>query len=281
MMLDAVPFDYASPQAPLIVVEGRIGKDGRKANVVVDTGGTAPFEVAISEAVAKSQKLALSAEIAPPTTTAVGPARQTYRTGRLERFSLGPVTLGPVDVAVVPMIDRMEGQVGRRIDAIVGQHFLRARTISIDYAARTIDLEAPAGSAADALHFTPGRDKPLILVQARVNGAGPFTLEIDTGATGTTLSPEAAKQAGVEAKGQGVLGGAGGAVSVGFGEASVSFGPTTRQLPRVVISEAMTGISKAVGTPIDGILGFDFFAGAKLTIDYPRHELWLIPAAWP
>lgn len=274
--MDAIPFEYASPQAPLIVLEARIGDRRDKAVVVLDTGGLAPFDVILGQAVAQRMGLSLGEEVTPPATTAVGAGKQTYRVGKLTRFTLGPVSLTSIDVAVTPMVDQMGRQVGRRVDAIVGQHFLRARTVSIDYAARRLDLDAKAGAQGAAIAFTEGRLKPLMLVRATINGQGPFTLEIGTGATGTTLSPETAAQAGVASRGQGALGGAGGSVSVGLGEATVAFGPVTRALPRVAISGAMDGISAAAGARIDGILGTDFFAGTRLTIDYPGKRLWLV-----
>jgi predicted aspartyl protease len=275
--MDAIPFEYASPQAPLIVLEARIGEARDKIAVVLDTGGLAPFDVILGQAVAQRMGLALSDEVTPETTTAVGPRKQSYRTASLSRFTLGPVTLAPATAAVTPMVDQMGGQVGRKVDAIVGQYFLRSRTIAIDYAARKLDLTAEPGAAAQAVAFSLGRLKPLMLVTATVNGVGPFTLELDTGATGTTLSPEAAARAGVASRGQGVLGGAGGAVSVGYGEASVTFDGVTRKLPRVALSDAMGPISAAAGAPIDGILGTDFFDGTRLTIDYPAQRLWLTP----
>jgi predicted aspartyl protease len=273
--MDAIPFEYASPQAPLIVVEARLGDRRDKASVVVDTGGAAPFAVIVSQAVAQRLGISLSEEITPPSTTAVGPRKPTYRTGKLDGFSLGPMSLGQVDVAVTPMVDEMGAQVGRRIDAVVGQYFLRDRRISVDYAARRLDLAAPAGPEAEAIGFTLGRLKPLVLVQARVNGAGPFTMQIDTGATGSTLSPGAAARAGVTAQGRGALGGAGGSVAVGVAKAQLAFGSIQRDLPVVAISDAIDAISVAVGTPIDGILGTDFFQATRLTLDYPKQRLWL------
>lgn len=268
-----IPFDYASPQAPLIVVQAK-GGDGRdNMAVVVDTGAAAPFAVFVSEAVAKRHSLALSEEIVPADSIAVGPRRQGYRTAKLARFELGLVTLGATDIAVVPMIDRMA--VGRRVDAIVGYHFLRERRFAIDHRARTIDLAAPAGPDAEAIRFMLAAKKPLILVEAMVNGAGPFTLEIDTGASGTMLSRAAAARAQVAATGAGVQSGAGGLVQVDVGAASVELGGVRRALKFVSISDAMDSIGTAAGTSIDGILGTDFFSCCRLIVDYPNQRLWL------
>lgn len=272
---DAVAFDYASPNAPLIIVEARIGKARHKATVVVDTGGTAPFDVFLSQAAAKRQKLTLSDSVLPPETTAVGPRPQSFRTGTLDSFVLGPVVIGPTSVAIVPMIDDMRAVAGRPVDAIVGQKFLSRQVFSIDYAARKLDLTATPGPDAAAIGFSMAAKKPLILVEVMLNGTGPFKLQIDTGATASTLSPKAAERAGVAVQGHGVQTGAGGAVQVGVGQVRAAFGGIERPLERIAISEAMTGISAAAGTPIDGILGLDFFKGSRLTIDYPNQRLWL------
>lgn len=271
-----LPFEYASDHAPLIVAEGAIGARRERVAVVVDTGATAPFAVFISEGMANHLSLAQSAVITPPDTTAVGPRRPTYRVARLDRFVLGPVDLGPAEVAVLPMIDAMGAGVGRRIDAIVGEQFLRDHAFSIDHGARRIDLAAALGAEAQAIPFVLAARKPLILVQATVNGAGSFVMQIDTGASATLLSPSAAARAGVVALGQGAQGGAGGSVAVGVGKAEVLFGGVSRALAPVAISEAMTSISAAAGSPIDGILGLDFFKGSRLTIDYASRRLWMV-----
>ncbi|CAN5404515.1 hypothetical protein BH09PSE1_BH09PSE1_10990 [soil metagenome] len=269
----AITFQPASIHAPLMVVDGRVDPAGPVA-VVFDTGASAPFDVFLSPSLASRLSLPLSEEIAPPDTTAVGSARQTYRTARLDHFALGPVVLSQNTVAVVPMIDSMEAQVGRRVDAIVGHHLVRDRTIAIDYAARRIDLTATPGSGETAIPFTLAVRKPLTLVAVTINGFGPFQLEIDTGATGTTLSPDAAGRAGIQAAGRGRLGGAGGGVDVRLGQAILSFGPVSRTVA-VAISPAIDAIAASAGSPVDGILGGDFFAETCLTIDYPGSRLWL------
>jgi predicted aspartyl protease len=269
----ALAFEPATIQAPLMVVEGRIDPAG-PVSIVFDTGATAPFDVFLSPTLATRLGLVLSDEVAPPDSTAVGPARQTYRTAHLDHFALGPVALKGTDVAVVPMIDAMQAQVGRRIDAIVGHHLIRDRIIAVDYPARRIDLAAAAGDDRTAIPFTLGARKPLVLVPVIINGQGPFQLEIDTGATGTTLSPNAAGRARIQTSGQGRLGGAGGGVDVGLGQAALSFGPVSRTIG-VAVSPAIGAIAASAGSQVDGILGGDFFSGTCLTIDYPRSRLWL------
>lgn len=273
--MDSIPFAYASAEAPLIVAEGRMGSTGTRVSVIVDTGASPPFAVFVSAEVAARLALAQSASITPSESTAIGPKPQSYRTAKLTRFELGPVALGPVDIAVLPMIDAMSAHVGRRIDAIIGYEFLKQRTVSIDYRAQRIDLAARHGDARRAIDFVLGSGKPLILVPVRINGSGPFVMEVDTGATGSTLSPAAAASAGVDTHGQGRMTGAGGQIDVGVAAATVGFGGIERALDRVAVSDSVTAIGTAAGTRIDGILGTDFFRDTVLTIDYPGRRLWL------
>lgn len=270
-----IPFEYASTQAPLIVTSGKIGGRREDAAVVIDTGGTAPFPVFVSTAMAGRLTLVQSEEITPADTTAIGPRRQRYRTAQLDRFELGPVELGPTQIAVLPMIDEMSAHVGRPIDAIVGYTFLQDRIISIDYAAQQVNLAASPGSDLQAVNFTLAARKPMILVQVSVNGIGPLTMEIDTGATATVLSPSAAKRTGIVMVGEGQQAGANGTIAVGIGRGTFAFAGVERAVAPVAIAEAMTSISAAAGTSIDGILGTDFFKGSRLVIDYPHKKLWV------
>jgi predicted aspartyl protease len=268
-----VAFEAASPAAPLMVVAGQIGD--APADIVFDTGASAPFPVFLSERAAERLGLTLSAEIAPPSTTAIGSARQTYRTGRLPSFTLGPVRLKDAQVAVTPMIDAMERQLGRRIDAIVGHHLVAERVIAIDYAAGRINLAAPTPDAASSVGVELAPLKPLAMVRMTVNGRGPFLMEIDTGATTTSLSPRAAAKAGVKAQSRGRMGGAGGAVDVGVGRGSAELGKVSRDLRAIAITPAVDQVGAAAGAALDGIIGGDFFAGACLTLDYPGRRLWV------
>ncbi|WP_044560066.1 aspartyl protease family protein [Azospirillum sp. B4] len=280
-MVDAVPFDYASRQAPLIVVEGRLGEQSTKGRIVVDTGATAPFPIFLSVSRAQGLHLPLSGDITPDSSTAIGGGAQTYREGELSAFSIGPIKLEHAKVAVLPMIDAMTQQVGPPVDAIVGYQFLRGHRFSIDYSARQIDFAAPAGRDADALSFSLGQRKPLILVETTVNGAGPFIFEIDTGATVTTLSPDVAERTGVAITGEGTLGGAGGTVAIRRGDARVALGPVGYSLRNVSISDHLSAISSAAGSKVDGILGLDFLYRTKLTIDYPASKVWIVETSPP
>lgn len=124
----------------------------------------------------------------------------------------------------------------------------------------------PTQQAPKGAIVVPFRDKPVILVQGKINGK-PFTLGFDTGASHTVLSPEAAQAAGVRAQGQ-------------FGTADLSAGDATLKGQRVAV-QAMPQFQqfKMFGVNVGGILGFPFLSQFVITFDYKAKQLTLVPAA--
>ena len=276
--MDAIPFDFAPGAIPAVIVRGEVGRDSA-GTVVIDTGAVGPYPVFLSEARARALGLKLSPPLPVTSSTALGAEPQTYRTAMLPIFRLGSVRLTNVTIAVTPVVDALGRAIGRQVDAVVGYEFLRQRIVSIDYARHLVDLAASDGATADAIAFTVAPNRPVTIVSAQVNGIGPFALEIDTGASGTSLSPNAAERAQVRAEGQGTLVGAGGPVAVRIGRARIDFGSLGRELPVVSVMPEIAKVAAAAGVPIDGIVGGDFLAGMRLTLDYPAHRLWLAASA--
>jgi predicted aspartyl protease len=116
-------------------------------------------------------------------------------------------------------------------------------------------------------------DKPLILLETTVNGKGPFRFVLDTGAGLTIISPELAKKLEVKPDETQKAVGAGGSIEVHFGTVkSLAVGETHLQDLKVGIME-LTGISKAIETDIDGIIGYNFLKQFRVSIDYPRQTV--------
>jgi len=138
-------------------------------------------------------------------------------------------------------------------------------------AADPIVPSALAPSAAvTRIPFAPGE---AILVSARIGGAGPLTLILDTGADRTMVAPAALSRLGIalvdgaRAEIRGVTGTSHGGVvlvpSVEVGEARV--GPL-----RIIALDA--DLRKA-----DGLLGRDFLEHFTLTIDARERMVTLVP----
>jgi predicted aspartyl protease len=116
-------------------------------------------------------------------------------------------------------------------------------------------------------------DKPLILLEAMVNGQGPFRFVLDTGAGLTILSPDLAARLKV-VKGETKEGlGAGGGVEVHFGSVqSLALSEVRLQDLQVGIMN-LSAISQACGIDLDGIIGYNFLKEFRVLIDYPRQTV--------
>lgn len=135
--------------------------------------------------------------------------------------------------------------------------------------------EPKAGEPARA-RFTMLPSNHMVL-RTMLNGKGPYRLIFDLGAPITLLSNKAAETSGaVDAK-----------TPKSFlfsmrGEAQVDKlqvgSLTAEKLPVVVFDHPALGVlSDVLGEPIDGIIGFTFFARYRTTIDYQKDEMTFAP----
>jgi PDZ domain/Aspartyl protease len=149
--------------------------------------------------------------------------------------------------------------------------------------------DAPAKDKKDA---EPRQDKPItvpfemlktghITVMVKVNGKGPYKLIFDTGAPLTLVNNKVAKEAGL-------LEGVKKPLFAPFGsmgEAKIEMLEVGDQKADNVSAMVMDhptveAISKAFlkeAGPIDGIVGFPFFARFKMTLDYKEKTLTFMP----
>jgi hypothetical protein len=116
-----------------------------------------------------------------------------------------------------------------------------------------------------------------MLVEARINGKGPYHLIFDLGAPVTLLSNRASEATGV------VKASAPRSFLFGMrGEAEVDklqVGDlTTAKLPVIVLDHpVLKALEDMTGRKLDGLMGFTFFARYKTTIDYHAHEMTFEP----
>ena len=273
--MDAVPFELVSPQIPFVVMAGEANGRERIA-VLLDTGTAAPFTVVIAPELAKRIAHEPEPGASVASTGAVGDQAVTFRPAILPSFRLGPIRLTNVQAGISSAVSAVAAQLGRPIDAIVGQQFVRNRTVAIDYAAQRVDFSAAPGAAADAVAFRLAPKRPLILVETRINGAGPFVMALDSGASMSLLSPTTAAAAGVRTTVAGTLGGGGGNAGGGaqMGIATIALGRHRFDRP-VAVADVLAPIAGAAGAHLDGVLGADLFLGGKITIDYKTRRLWV------
>jgi predicted aspartyl protease len=138
---------------------------------------------------------------------------------------------------------------------------------------------AGAGSAAhsEVPFQLAGAVKPLVLVPAFVNGRGPHTFVLDTGASATVLSPELATALGIETTAAEPMTGAGGMLQATTGRiGSLTVGNAALQDVAVMVADFLAELGRVIGTPLDGVLGYNFLRQFRVTLDYPASTLWLM-----
>jgi membrane-associated protease RseP (regulator of RpoE activity) len=117
-------------------------------------------------------------------------------------------------------------------------------------------------------------------VKVKVNDKGPYTLIFDTGAPINLFNNKIAKDADLlkgVAKPPIAIFGSMGEVKVKMLEIGAL---KAEDLPGVVMDHpTVEAISKALG-PIDGIIGFPFFARYKMTLDYQAKTMTLVPSGF-
>ncbi|HEY0381511.1 MAG TPA: retropepsin-like aspartic protease [Candidatus Elarobacter sp.] len=115
---------------------------------------------------------------------------------------------------------------------------------------------------------------PLVLVKVRVNGKGPYTFFVDTGATVTVVGVPLARALNLPVSDAPVRAiGAGGRFAAQASYAAISLGDVRQDRVQVGIVD-LAPIRGAVG-PVDGVIGYNFLRPYRVVIDYPGHELCL------
>lgn len=126
-------------------------------------------------------------------------------------------------------------------------------------------------------HLRTASDEPLPLVDVSVNGSGPWTFLVDTGATAVTVSADLADGSGL-ARGQVVGHGTSGLGDFTFTSAHLdSLVAADRELgPLTVQVEDLARLCEVAGEDVHGILGHAAFAELVLALDYPGETLSLL-----
>jgi Aspartyl protease/PDZ domain len=117
-----------------------------------------------------------------------------------------------------------------------------------------------------------------MVIQVRVNGKGPYRMIFDTGAPVSLISSKVAKAAGV------LTGNAPKPLFNLFGPAEQSKVKTleigdlkARAVPVIVMDHPTVQLISTMLGPIEGIVGFPFFARYRMTLDYQAKEMTFVP----
>jgi len=271
-------FHYAGPNLPLILVPTNVNGQG-PFDFILDTGNAAGVPFLLSQRVA--HKLAVNTEETPvPGTFAVGGGQAKVFLGQVQSVALGDFTSGASQVGVTEMLDKLSERIGANLEGNLGYSFLKDFRLTIDYPRSVLKLDrtgaarsARAGEAKPVA-FQLGAKKPLIVVPVLVNGSGPYSFAVDTGASGSGISPALAKELGLVDRGRlSVMGGAG--MIGGFISSfdSLQIGDTRITDSQVAVADFFAPLSEAVGQPIAGVIGHNILKQFEVIIDYPAQTI--------
>lgn len=281
MTSENIPFHLAGGQNPLILVPVYVDRKG-PYQFILDTGASHCL---------LSQELSATLGIRPETEKqamgAGGPVKLTI--AHVNSLRVGSVQQENVQVAITSEIQRIAAVIQTRVDGNVGFDFLKDFILTIDYRDSILCLTVPSengtGDGAPLGSYMSFRlasaSKPLILVPTIVNGQGPFQFALDTGASRTMLSSELARKLAIETRDDSPVTGGGGQIKILAGKVrSLAAGNVAVRDHAIGVGEFLNMLSTAVGAKLDGILGYNFLNQFRVTINYPRSTLSLVPAAF-
>ncbi len=139
-----------------------------------------------------------------------------------------------------------------------------------------LPAQAPPPSKAASVPFELVASNHIV-VKATINGKGPFRLVFDLGAPVTLIGNKAAEESGVVAKGAPksflmAMRGEGTIKDLEVGELKA------KDVPVIVLDHpTLKVLGGFLGRPLDGIIGFTFFARYRTTIDYQARIMTLEP----
>ena len=269
-----VKFRLAGGAQPLILLPVQVNDRG-PFDFILDTGAGTSL---LSSDLAKE----LNVEIIGSKDGHSAGGKVSVSLAKVDSLAVGETKLLDVDVGVVDLA-HIGKTIGAKIDGDLGYNFLKYFRVTINYRDCEIRFDDPKrvesfarGAQTEIPIRLANPAKPLILVDVHANGRGPFQFAIDTGTSTTAITPELAKQLGVETSpvGAGTTGGAPVDFHAGLLQ-SFQLGGAKIDNMAVVVADFFTMLNAAIGAKLDGIVGYNFLRNYKVAIDYPGETLTL------
>ena len=232
-----------------------------------------------------------------PAGMTTGAGRGTTRVGDAGPLTLDVdgIPLGPLAVRVAPLDSLLGATSGRAVPGVVGSRFFREHVVVLDF-------DSLVMHASDPRTFRPPRDA--IAVPLEVEGDIPYArawlttpdgrriplrVLVDLGAKSTLLLTEPFVHArqlenAFPVRVENPLGaGMGGPTRYAFARARrlevATSSSTSLQLAEVLVGLSVGGTLRSA--QYDGLLGADFLARYRVTFDYARRRMYLVPRVRP
>ena len=263
-----VKFRLAGGAQPLILLPAKVNGQG-PFDFIFDTGAGTSL---LSSETAKQLNIKV---IGSKEGQSAG-GKVSVSLAKIDSLAIGEAQLDDVDVGIVDL-SHIGKTVGAKIDGDLGYNFLKHFRITINYDESEIRLDDPKrieSFGRSARTEIPMRlanpAKPLILVDVHANGRGPFQFAIDTGTSTTAITPGLGKVLGVSTSPIGPVTTGGAHVDVATGTLkSFQVGGAKIDNMAVIVADFFEMLSNAIGTKLDGIVGYNFLRNFRVVIDYP------------
>lgn len=131
---------------------------------------------------------------------------------------------------------------------------------------------------AEGMRFRLDHREPLVIIDAYVNGKGPFNFVVDTGASMTVISPAVARAVRIDQGGaRGIATGATGNLQVRAAKLkSLKMGSGELKNINVAIM-SLAPLNRASRLRLGGILGYNVLRKFRITIDYKLKRILFTP----
>ena len=195
-----------------------------------------------------------------------------------DRVGVETLVAGGVDVDVdsIGVGAFVKTLCGPTFQGNMGYDVLRHGKLTADFAGQAMVFVPGDETPIDGVPFeTQSKKQPLVIVETKVNGTGPYRFAVDTGALGTCIAPRLAEELGVE-RGESVqAAGVGGTLDAYFAAAPLEFtiGGRYRGEAAPVVLDIFGARSDGKCVDLAGVIGQDIMRDFIVTFDYPHGVL--------
>lgn len=247
-------------RAPVIMVKARVNSEG-PFEFLVDTGSSVTVITKETvEALGFQEKLSdlKKGSMSCCSSTLIG---------------VGSIEVDDVEAKDIPVavgnLSTISKEIGARIDGIIGATLMKNYKVTVDYPKQEIFFEKLSKGGGS-------RKVPFIVVEVMVNCRGPFSFLVDTGASITTITKHISEAPGLYQKAWGqrrALSGSFAGVVMTLAKAeSIQVGDARAKDIDVGLHD-LTPLPNVMGTPVDGVIGYNFMKDYRVVINYPQQEV--------
>ncbi|MHA2233442.1 MAG: aspartyl protease family protein, partial [Candidatus Hodarchaeales archaeon] len=268
-------------QAKSHIIPFKLSKTSNHISVPVFVNEKGPFDFTLDTgATATTLSKSLADELGVETydddkeeTRAIG---IPHKSAKVKSLTIGPDTFKAEEILVIDFATVL-GPHGTNVKGVIGHTTLKEYKMSVNYRTKMMSLEKNINGESlkdERIHWTGFEyieDSHLVGVPVFINGSGPFTFVVDTGAGGTVITSQLAEKLELSLDSSDVQvlapgGGTGGNFAV---LEQLSVASAVQENASVVVLD-LKAVSPRGGLIHNGILGYPFLKDYETVIDYPN-----------